>query len=342
MPLIPLRRLSPNNNKPIFARLLSNITFRPLSPYRCISFWCVRSRNSAAVRRRDFAYFSGAVLGFACAGIASAADAGSLNSAFRRTAFAPPQSSYRHNVQASAGFDVENVAGPAGAALPVMVRLPQDGGANYRFLMFRRLPDGFKLSAGFGTPSYWVVSLGDVYRLSLLTPPDAKGAFELDALLFRGEGNEPERRKARIVLQPPGVVSDSPRAVAPPPPAVRDVVTTGAVPVPAAVAPLANADLPMDKPAPREITLEDRSILLRGNKLFEEGNVTQARLFYQHLAKKGISAGALAMAQTYDPKFLDELGVRGGIKPDVFEARKWYELANDLARGQTGKYSSAP
>lgn len=246
----------------------------------------------------------------------------------------------QYYVRISNGFEVADIVGRAGVALRFNIRLPNESKENFKFLMFRRLPENFRLSAGFGTRSYWVLSLDDVPGLFVITPADARGTFEMEVLLFRGERAEPERRQMKIVLQAP--LAEAVARSNTFPPSVPQVITRSAAPPPRVLGD-AGKDLPGEgRVKGVEMTLEDRSKLLRGNKLFEEGNVTLARLFFQHLAKKGISAGALALAQTYDSRFLNEIGVQGGVAADPAEARKWYDLAGDLALAPPESLSATP
>jgi hypothetical protein len=72
--------------------------------------------------------------------------------------------------------------------------------------------------------------------------------------------------------------------------------------------------------------------LERGRKLLAEGNVASARLFLERAADAGLADGAMAMAETYDPRELSRHGAVG-IQPDAAEARRWYEKARDLGAG---------
>jgi len=338
MPIIQHRELSPFNNKSIGSHILFGRRSRIFSQNRYTGYFRAPIPSISGFLCTICASLVSGFLCTACAAIGFPALAVSPVSVSPHDALISRQSTYRQNIQFRDSFEVENAVGPAGRPLPLRVRLPLSGKEGFRFVMVRRLPENFKLSKGFGTRSYWVVSLDDVFGLSVTTPPDAQGAFELDVLLFRGEGTEPQRRKVKIVLQSDFVTASVPRQLKPQT-GNETIMTSNPQSPPAA--PVNSVDAQKDLLG-KEMTLEDRSILLRGNKLFEEGNVTQARLFYQHLAKKGVSAGALAMAQTYDPKFLDELGVQGGVRPDPLEAGKWYGLASDLTLNPTGRQSAGP
>ncbi|MCR0984410.1 SEL1-like repeat protein [Roseomonas populi] len=67
-------------------------------------------------------------------------------------------------------------------------------------------------------------------------------------------------------------------------------------------------------------------LLRRGDALLALGDVSAARLFYERAAMAGSSPAAVAMARTYDPAILAELGVRG-LRPERDAAIAWYRRA---------------
>ena len=79
-----------------------------------------------------------------------------------------------------------------------------------------------------------------------------------------------------------------------------------------------------------------RGFLARGHVLLDGGDIASARLFFQRAAEAGLWDGALAMGTTYDPA---ELARRRtvGLRPDLVEARRWYERARDLGGGATAE-----
>lgn len=81
--------------------------------------------------------------------------------------------------------------------------------------------------------------------------------------------------------------------------------------------------------APRQLSAEEIATLLkRGEELFKTGDLAGARLLLQRAAEAHDPVGALALATTYDPNVLDELGVRG-VAGDAAAARAWYEKAKE-------------
>lgn len=58
----------------------------------------------------------------------------------------------------------------------------------------------------------------------------------------------------------------------------------------------------------------------------QSGDVLAARRYYQVAASAGIAGGAKSVARTYDPIYLQEMGVRG-VRGDPTAATRWYEKA---------------
>jgi hypothetical protein len=244
-------------------------------------------------------------------------------------------------VQSASDFSVEDRTGVPGVPLALGIKLPDNPAQAYSFLMFRNLPQNFKLSAGFGAKDYWAVSLSDAENLRLIPPDDFQGIFSMDVLLIKGKGIEPERRTANIAfadIDTPAVTASIEAAPAPSPP---DSDRLEIEAPPPAVLPRERV-VARSEPAPvaRAMTDADRLLMERGNNLATQGDIASARLMYLQVARKGIAAGALAMGRSFDPEFLHNLNVRG-LQPDIAQARSWYKTAADLGSDQANRYLSA-
>jgi hypothetical protein len=68
------------------------------------------------------------------------------------------------------------------------------------------------------------------------------------------------------------------------------------------------------------------SLLKRADALIATGDVAAARLVLRRAADAGDAHAAMTLAETYDPAFLEKLGVHGFV-PDLAMARSWYEKA---------------
>src|SRR5581483_8396682 len=73
--------------------------------------------------------------------------------------------------------------------------------------------------------------------------------------------------------------------------------------------------------------------LIRANALIASGDVAAARLVLRHPADSGDPQAAMTLAETYDPAFLQKLGVHG-IAPDVAMARDWYLKAKKFGAAE--------
>jgi hypothetical protein len=70
-------------------------------------------------------------------------------------------------------------------------------------------------------------------------------------------------------------------------------------------------------------------LMAHGHKMIEVGYLAGARGYYRRAADAGSAEAAFALGTTYDPAFIKEIGAQG-IKPDLAQARQWYERAEDL------------
>jgi len=112
-------------------------------------------------------------------------------------------------------------------------------------------------------------------------------------------------------------------AAAKPNPSQPANVTT-ASPAPEA-APQRRDDHPTVRPDETEIS----TLVSRGKDFLDNGDLASARLLLRRAADGGSSEGALALAATYDPRVLHQIGAVGAT-PDIAKAREWYQRAVDL------------
>jgi TPR repeat protein len=71
------------------------------------------------------------------------------------------------------------------------------------------------------------------------------------------------------------------------------------------------------------------ALIRRGDALFELGDVSGARRFYERAAEAGSAAAAFALGRTFDPAVLTAAGALG-IRPDPDAAAAWYRRAEAL------------
>ncbi|MGC2410934.1 MAG: SH3 domain-containing protein [Methyloceanibacter sp.] len=78
-----------------------------------------------------------------------------------------------------------------------------------------------------------------------------------------------------------------------------------------------------------EDTARIDELLAHGRKMVQVGYVAGARSYFKRAAEAGSADAAFALGGTYDPVFMEQIGAQG-IKPDVAQARIWYERAKVL------------
>jgi Bacterial SH3 domain len=70
-------------------------------------------------------------------------------------------------------------------------------------------------------------------------------------------------------------------------------------------------------------------LIKHGQKMIEVGYLAGARAYFKRAVEAGSGEAAVLLGATYDPAFIDKMGAQG-IKPDLNEARSWYERAKQL------------
>ena len=82
---------------------------------------------------------------------------------------------------------------------------------------------------------------------------------------------------------------------------------------------------------PRQIEAAEIELMVKsGLEFMGNGNIAAARMMFRPAAESGDAVAAFALAETYDPSVLKQLGAIGGITSDVSLANTWYEKARAL------------
>lgn len=133
-------------------------------------------------------------------------------------------------------------------------------------------------------------------------------------------------------------------AVAPPPqpeppvaapaaaPAAAVTTTVALAAVPAVAAPPAEPPPPqkqevaVHRPAKLPPSIQEATLMKRGDDLFAQGDLAGARLYYERVAETGNAKAAFALGRTHDPLVHERLHVRG-LAPDPEQAAAWYRRA---------------
>ena len=109
---------------------------------------------------------------------------------------------------------------------------------------------------------------------------------------------------------------------------------------PAAPTPLgASAAVPMPAGAARLSAGQITELLTRGDNFLHAGDVASARLFYERAADAGDRQAAMRMGATFDPAFLDRVGLH--TRGDTATALSWYRHALDLGAPKTDRQTQS-
>ena len=79
---------------------------------------------------------------------------------------------------------------------------------------------------------------------------------------------------------------------------------------------------------------EVEDLIREGNKRMREGDIVEARQFYQRAVAYGDAEAALAMGRSYDPIYFARIE-RKNADPDAAKAFDWYKRAMDAGASQT-------
>src|SRR5215831_16416188 len=80
-------------------------------------------------------------------------------------------------------------------------------------------------------------------------------------------------------------------------------------------------------------------LLTRGDIFLHAGDVVSARLFYERAADAGDRQAAMRMGATFDPAFLDRVGLH--TRGDTATALSWYRHALDLGAPKTDRQTQS-
>jgi hypothetical protein len=82
---------------------------------------------------------------------------------------------------------------------------------------------------------------------------------------------------------------------------------------------------------------EAAALMERGRDLLRNGDVASAQLAFRRLAEAGKADAALALATTYDPRYLVAHNLVG-IVGDEAKARAWYQRAKELGSMEADRF----
>ncbi|WP_119059973.1 sel1 repeat family protein [Dichotomicrobium thermohalophilum] len=197
----------------------------------------------------------------------------------------------------SSGFAVAEISGPPKTPIPIRVQLPEINDGVYNFLVFQNLPGEFDMSAGFPVDDRWVVPLDEVSDLTVTAPQGYNGSFDLRVKLRIGGTEKSETRTVTVNISEPGAGERTAKAN-------EATGSTGAL-------------------SPET----EAAMIQRAESMLQTRDVSGARNIYLFLVRKGSGKAAFGLARTYDPAYVEEIGVAGMDAADLEKAKKWYERA---------------
>jgi hypothetical protein len=233
---------------------------------------------------------------------------------------APAASSHEGRLRALTGRLV--VSSPTSAFLPDQVAplgVAIYGTSQGGDVVMGGYAPGSKFSAGQAVgQGTWLLSASQIDGAVMAPPSGFAGVMDMVFDLRLADGRVVDRKRARLEWSAsPPAASPNLRSDRPPVVAAPSVAST--------TPSNANASSGARSLTPAELG----ALLKRGNELVSHGDLIGARLVFERAAQTGEPRAALALASTYDPVVLEQLGERG-LAPDVAMARFWYEKAKSL------------
>jgi len=219
-------------------------------------------------------------------------------------------------------------------------------------ISLRGLAHGTRLSAGAALgEDGWVLPLRDIGSAYVYAPPDFVGVMDATVALLSPSKKVIDSRPLRLEWI---AKADSPKA-----PSKREIdsETFSAAATheinPGTASAAAKQEIntePASAAAKQEFNTEPASVaavivdpqeasalMERGRDLLRNGDVASAQLAFRRLAEAGKAEAALALAATYDPRYLVEHNLIG-IVGDEAKARAWYQRAKELGSTEADRF----
>ena len=207
-------------------------------------------------------------------------------------------------------------------------------------LSLRGLAHGTRLSAGAALDEDgWELSLRDIGSAYVYAPLDFVGAMNATIALLSPSKKVIDSRPIRLEwtakadsLQPP----TNNREIEP---EIANAATKQEInPGTASAAARQEINPGTSAAAVKPIDPQEAAALMeRGRDLLRNGDVASAQLVFRRLAEAGKADAALALATTYDPRYLLEHNLVG-IVGDEAKARAWYRRAKELGSMEADRF----
>ena len=192
---------------------------------------------------------------------------------------------------------------------PLSLGVSVDSAAADESLMLAGLALGTRLSAGVPvSEASWQLAPRDLNGVYVYAPKDFVGIMNTAIDLLSANQRLIESRTARLEWI---AKSDSPPT---------KLIEPGVL--------NARAVQPMNP--------ENAVLMEKGQVLMRSGDIASARLLFQRLANAGIADAALALAATYDPRYLAQHNLIS-VVGDETKAHDWYQRASELGSIEAGR-----
>lgn len=220
-----------------------------------------------------------------------------------------------------------------GGEVPLAVELSGNALPRRAIVLIRGLPSAVTLSEGrLFESGVWGVAAGDLGRVRITSTAGAVGRSDLNISVVSIDGTVLAEAQSTLVIGEAGASAAVITRNSKNDPSSKTVYTAASPQeLPPAVAPLAPAPV---KRLTASQTDQLLALMKKGDDQLAVGNISAARLLYQHAAESGLAAAALALAATYDEEELKKLRVRGAVQADPKEAQIWYQKAHQLGSAE--------
>jgi hypothetical protein len=201
------------------------------------------------------------------------------------------------------------------------------------FIRIRGLPATAALTEGHAVgPGAWAIPIIALPNLKITVPANQSGKSDVTVALVTVDGIVIAETSTSLIVAAASLI-----APGDPIPQARSVASLGPASGPPLL-PHARDTLSTGVPNERPAALTDEqkralALVAKGNEMLGLGNIAAARLFFERAAETGLDRAALALAATYDPVELGQLGTLG-VQADTKLARKWYERAHQLGAAE--------
>ena len=198
-------------------------------------------------------------------------------------------------------------------------------------LLLRGLAHGTRLSAGAALDEDgWELSLHDVGSAYVYAPPDFVGAMNATIALLSPSKKVIDSRPIRLEWTAEADSLRLPTNNREIDPKIANAATKQEInPGTASAAARQEINPGASAAAVKPIDPQEAAALMeRGRDLLRNGDVASAQLVFRRLAEAGKADAALALATTYDPRYLLEHNLVG-IVGDEAKARAWYRRAKE-------------